>query len=129
MGSAEVSNQWKRPDRNQFDSTWKNLGHVLNKLTEIWIDSDFKMGKDQLLKVELPKITDNINKCPVTESNLQETNLVPRQKLIGVCLNKLTEIWIDSDFKIDKDQLLKVELPKIGENLLMQQSPTKKRKK
>merc|ERR1712150_360937 len=91
----------------------KILGMCLNKLTEIWIDSDFKMDKDQLLKIELPKITDNINKCPVTESNLQETNLVPRQKLIGVCLNKLTEIWIDSDFKMDKDQLLKVELPKV----------------
>ena len=44
-------------------------------------------------------------------------------------LNKLTEIWIDSDFKMDKDQLLKVELPKIAENRLMQQSPTTKRKK
>ena len=98
-------------------SSGKLLSICLDKLTETWIDSDFKMDKEQLLKIELPKITNNINKCPVNESNLQETNLIPRRKLIGVCLNKLTEIWIDSDFKMDKDQLLKVELPKIVLNL------------
>ena len=70
-----------------------------------------------------------VPKCPINGRDLHETNLIPRGKLIGVCLNKLTEIWIDSDFKIDKDQLLNVELPKIGENLRMQQSPNKKRKK
>ena len=70
-----------------------------------------------------------VPKCPINGRDLHETNLIPRGKLIGVCLNKLTEIWIDSDFKIDKDQLLNVELQKIGENLRMQQSPNKKRKK
>jgi len=70
-----------------------------------------------------------VPKCPINGRDLTETNLVPRGKFFGVCLNKLTELWIDSDFKMDKDHLLKVELPKIAENRLMQQSPTTKRKK
>ena len=59
-----------------------------------------------------------VPKCPINGRDLTETNLVPRGKVLGTCLNTLTAIWIDSDFKMDKDHLLKVELPKIAENML-----------
>ena len=59
-----------------------------------------------------------VPKCPINGRDLTETNLVPRGKVLGTCLNTSTAIWIDSDFKMDKDHLLQVELPKIAENML-----------
>merc|ERR1712038_1182566 len=49
-----------------------------------------------------------VPKCPINGRDLTETNLVPRGKVLGTCLNTLTAIWIDSDFKMDKDHLLQV---------------------
>ena len=56
---------------------------------------------------------------PLSGKDILETNLVPRGKLVGICLNNLKEIWIDSDFQVDADHLLKVELPKIATDMIM----------
>lgn len=48
---------------------------------------------------------------PISGSDLKAEGVSPG-KSIGFCLNFLKEAWIDSDFSLDRDHLLKVELPK-----------------
>ena len=66
-------------------------------------------------------------KFPISGKDLIESNVVPKGKLVGLCLNKLKEIWIDGDFTADANHLLNVELPKVAEQL-QHNSPPKNKK-
>ena len=57
-----------------------------------------------------------IPRFPVNGKELKEAG-VPSGKFLGQCIEKLKLAWIDSDFKMDKEHLLKVELPKIADDL------------
>ena len=100
----------------------KNSNH-LRDFIEQSIRSNDQVPSDVLegfLTWEAPKF-------PISGKDLIESNIVPRGKLVGLCLNKLKEIWIDGDFTADADHLLKVELPKVAEQL-QQNSPQKNKK-
>jgi len=58
-----------------------------------------------------------IPKFPINGQDLNECG-VPKGKKMGICMNQLKEVWIDSDFSLDRSNLLKVELPKIVDNII-----------
>ncbi|XP_004519515.1 CCA tRNA nucleotidyltransferase 1, mitochondrial [Ceratitis capitata] len=65
---------------------------------------------------------------PLNGSMLKESGL-NADKRMGVIMTRLRSIWIDSDFSLGADELLKEHLPKVVEGLKeTQTTPNKKRK-
>ena len=59
-----------------------------------------------------------IPKFPINGQDLKNEGVPPGKKM-GTCMNQLKEVWIESDFSLDRSNLLKVELPKIVDNMLV----------
>ena len=64
-------------------------------------------------------------KFPINGLDLKEHG-VNRGQFIGYCLDNLKLAWIESDFTLEKDQLLSETLKKVVDNY---QEPPKRKKK
>ncbi len=120
LGIYVINNRGLAPEVGNLKHWQKNLLFIKKKRPEDlreWIvqtlvyDGDKAEILERFRGWEPPRF-------PVTGSDLKEAGLPPGEA-IGFCLTKLKELWLDSDYKLTKEEmLLKDNLDKVTDEVL-----------